>query len=127
MGITAELVAEKYHITRQEQDQFALESHQKAVRARKSCYIESQILPIEIPQKKGEPVVIKHDESPREDSSLEALGKLRPAFNKDGTVTPGNAPGTNDGAAALVGTTESTAARLRRHPMARTVAYAHDG
>jgi acetyl-CoA C-acetyltransferase len=127
MGITAELVAEKYHITRQEQDQFALESHQKAVRARKSCYIESQILPIEIPQKKGEPVVIKHDESPREDSSLEALGKLRPAFKKDGTVTAGNAPGTNDGAAALVVTTESTAARLGRTPMARIVAQAVSG
>jgi acetyl-CoA C-acetyltransferase len=127
MGITAELVAEKYHITRQEQDQFALESHQKAVRARKSCFIESQILPIEIPQKKGEPVIIKHDESPREDSSLEALGKLRPAFKKDGTVTAGNAPGTNDGAAALVVTTESTAARLGRTPMARIVAQAVSG
>ncbi len=127
MGITAELVAEKYHITRQEQDQFALESHQKAVRARKSCYIESQILPIEIPQKKGEPVVVKHDESPREDSTLEALGKLRPAFKKDGTVTAGNAPGTNDGAAALVVTTERTAARLGRTPMARIVAQAVSG
>jgi len=127
MGITAELVADKYKITRQEQDQFALESHQKAVRARKSCYIESQILPIEIPQKKGEPVVIKHDESPREDTSLEALGKLRPAFKKDGTVTAGNAPGTNDGAAALVVTTESTAARLGRTPMARIVAQAVSG
>jgi acetyl-CoA C-acetyltransferase len=127
MGITAELVAEKYHIPRQEQDQFALESHQKAVRARKSCYIESQILPIEIPQKKGEPVVIKHDESPREDSSLEALGKLRPAFKKDGTVTAGNAPGTNDGAAALVVTTERTAARLGRTPMARIIAQAVSG
>ena len=127
MGITAELVAEKYGITRQEQDQFALESHQRAVRARKSCYIESQILPIEIPQKKGEPVVIKHDESPREDSSLEALGKLRPAFKKDGTVTAGNAPGTNDGAAALVVTTQSTAARLGRTPMARIVAQAVSG
>jgi acetyl-CoA C-acetyltransferase len=127
MGITAELVAEKYHITRQEQDQFALESHQRAVRARKSCYIESQILPIEIPQKKGEPVIIKHDESPREDSTLEALGKLRPAFKKDGTVTAGNAPGTNDGAAALVVTKESTAARLGRTPMARIVAQAVSG
>ena len=108
MGITAELVAEKYGITRQEQDQFALESHQRAVRARKSCFIESQILPVEIPQKKGEPVVIKCDESPREDASLEALAKLRPAFKKDGTVTAGNAPGTNDGAAALVVTSERT-------------------
>ena len=113
MGITAELVAEKYGITRQEQDQFALESHQRAVRARKSCFLESQILPIEIPQKKGDPVVIQYDESPREDASLEALAKLKPAFKKDGTVTAGNAPGTNDGAVALVVTSgrERDAAR----------------
>ena len=78
MGMTAELVAEKYGITRQEQDQFSLESHQRAVHARKSCFIESQIVPVEIPQKKGEPVVVKCDESPRDDASLEALGKLRP-------------------------------------------------
>src|SRR6267143_5524702 len=119
MGITAELVAEKYGITRQEQDQFALESHQRAVRSRKSCFIESQIVPVEIPQKKGDPVMIKYDESPREDGSLEALGKLRPAFKKDGTVTAGNAPGTNDGAAALVITTERNAAQLGKTPMAR--------
>ena len=127
MGITAELVAEKYGITRQEQDQFALESHQRAVRARKSCFIESQILPVEIPQKKGDPVVIKYDESPREDASLEALAKLRPAFKKDGTVTAGNAPGTNDGAAALVVTTERKAAELGKTPMARIVAQAVSG
>src|SRR5580765_2590084 len=127
MGITAELVAEKYGISRQEQDQFALESHQRAVRARKSCFIESQILPIEIPQKKGDPVVIKYDESPREDASLEALGKLRPAFKKDGTVTAGNAPGTNDGAAALIVTSERNAARLGQQPIARIVAQAVSG
>ena len=127
MGMTAELVAEKYGITRQEQDRFALESHQRAIRARKSCFIESQILPIEIPQKKGDPIVIKYDESPREDTSLEALAKLRPAFKKDGTVTAGNAPGTNDGAAALVVTTARTAARLGKTPMARIVAQAVSG
>jgi acetyl-CoA C-acetyltransferase len=127
MGLTAELVAEKYGVTRQEQDQFALESHQRAVRARKSCFFESQILPIEIPQKKGDPVVVKYDESPREDTSLEALGKLRPAFKKDGTVTAGNAPGTNDGAAALVVTSERNATRLAKTPMARVVAQAVSG
>ena len=127
MGITAELVAEKYGVTRQEQDQFALDSHQRAVRARKSCFVESQIVPIEIPQKKGDPVLIKYDESPREDASLEALAKLRPAFKKDGTVTAGNAPGTNDGAAALVVTSERTAARLGKTPMARIVAQAVSG
>src|SRR5579863_7370642 len=102
MGVTGELVAEKYGITRQEQDQFALDSHRKAVRAIKSCFFGEQIVPVEIPQKKGEPVIIKTDESPREDTSLEALGKLKPAFKKDGTVTAGNAPGTNDGAAAVI-------------------------
>jgi len=127
MGMTAELVAEKYGITREEQDRFALESHRRAVLARKSCFIESQILPVEITQKKGDPVVIKFDESPREDTSLEALAKLRPAFKKDGTVTAGNAPGTNDGAAALVVTTERTAARLGKTPMARIVAQAVSG
>jgi acetyl-CoA C-acetyltransferase len=127
MGQTAELVAEKYGISRQEQDHFALASHQKAVRAIKSCFFGEQIVPVEIPQKKGEPLAIKTDESPREDSSFEALAKLKPAFKKDGTVTAGNAPGTNDGAAALVVTSEATAARLGKQPMARIVAQAVSG
>ena len=127
MGMTGELVAEKYGITREEQDRFAVESHQKAVRARKSCFLESQILPIEVPQKKGDPVVIKYDESPREDTSLEALSKLKPAFKKDGTVTAGNAPGTNDGAAALVVTSERIAEKLGKPPLARIVAQAVSG
>jgi len=128
MGMTAELVAEKYGITRQEQDQFAFESHQKAVRATKSCFVSEQIVPVELPQRKGPPVVIKADESPREDTSLEALAKLKPAFKKEGgTVTAGNAPGTNDGAAAVVVTSESAAARLGKTPMARIVAQAVSG
>jgi acetyl-CoA C-acetyltransferase len=127
MGVTGELVAEKYGITRQEQDQFALESHRKAVRAIKSCFFGEQIVPVEIPQKKGEPVIIKTDESPREDTSLEALGKLKPAFKKDGTVTAGNAPGTNDGAAAVIVTSEKNAARMGKSPMARIVAQAVSG
>jgi acetyl-CoA C-acetyltransferase len=127
MGMTGELVAEKYAITRQEQDKFAFEIHQKAVRARKSCFFESQILPIEVPQKKGEPLLIKYDESPREDTSLEALAKLKPAFKKDGTVTAGNAPGTNDGAAALIVTSERNASRLAKTPIARIVAQAVSG
>jgi acetyl-CoA C-acetyltransferase len=127
MGMTAELVAEKYKISRQEQDQFALESHQKAVRAIKSCFFESQVLPIEVPQRKGAPVVVKHDESPREDASLDALAKLRAAFKKDGTVTAGTAPGTNDGAAAVVVTSERNASRLGKAPMARIVAQAVSG
>jgi len=90
------------------------------VRARKSCFIESQIVPIEIPQKKGDAVIIQYDESPREDASLEALGKLRPAFKKDGNCNRGQRTRTNDGAAALVITTERNAARLGKTPMARS-------
>jgi acetyl-CoA C-acetyltransferase len=127
MGITGELVAEKYSISRQEQDQFAVDSHKKAVNATKSCFFESQILPIEIPQKKGDPIVVKKDESPREDTTLESLGKLKPAFKKDGTVTAGNAPGTNDGAAALIVTSERVASKLGKQPMARIVAQAVSG
>jgi acetyl-CoA C-acetyltransferase len=127
MGMTGELVAEKYKISRQEQDEFAVASHHKAVAATKACYFESQILPIEVPQKKGAPVVIKIDESPREDTSVEALAKLRPVFKKDGTVTAANAPGTNDGAAALVVTSERAASRLGITPMARIVAQAVSG
>ena len=128
MGMTAELVAEKYVISRQEQDEFALESHRKAVRATKSCFVSEQIVPIELPQRKGPPVVIKADESPREDTSLEALGKLKPAFKKEGgTVTAGNAPGTNDGAAAVVVTSQETAARLGSPVMARIVSQAVSG
>jgi acetyl-CoA C-acetyltransferase len=127
MGMTGELVAGKYGITREEQDRFAVESHQKAIRARKSCFFEAQILPIEVPQKKGDPIVIKYDESPREDTSMEALARLKPAFKKDGTVTAGNAPGTNDGAAAVIVTSERNAQRLGKQPMARMVAQAVSG
>jgi acetyl-CoA C-acetyltransferase len=127
MGITAELVAEKYEITREEQDRFAVESHRKAVHATKSCFFEAQILPVEVPQKKGNPVVVKYDESPREDSSMETLAKLKPAFKKDGTVTAANAPGTNDGAAALVVTSERVASKLGKQPIARIVAQSVSG
>lgn len=127
MGMTAELVADKYNISRSEQDQYAFESHRKAVHAIKSCFFSAQIVPVEIPQKKGDPVVIKTDEGPREDTSLELLAKLKPAFKKDGTVTAGNAPSTNDGAAALVVTSEREASRLGRTPMARIVAQAVSG
>jgi acetyl-CoA C-acetyltransferase len=127
MGVTGELVAEKYNISRQEQDQFAYESHKKAVRAIKSCFFGEQIVPVEIPQKKGDPIIIKTDESPREDTTLEALAKLKPEFKKDGTVTAGNAPGTNDGAAAVIVTSEKNATRLGKAPMARIAAQAVSG
>jgi len=127
MGMTAELVAEKYQISRQRQDAYALESHRRAVDATKSCRFQDEIVPVSIPQKKGEPIQFTKDESPREDTSLEALAKLRPAFKPDGTVTAGNAPGTNDGAAALVVTSAEKATELGKKPMARIVGQAVSG
>ncbi|MCI0629005.1 MAG: acetyl-CoA C-acetyltransferase [Acidobacteria bacterium] len=127
MGQTAELVAEKYKISREEQDRFALASHQKAIHAIKSGLFESQVLPLEVRQRKGPPVEVKIDESPRADTSLEALGRLKPAFKQDGTVTAGNAPGVNDGAAAVVVTSERNAARLGKKPIAQILAQATSG
>lgn len=118
MGMTAELVAEKYQISRQRQDEYALESHRRAVDAIKTCRFKDEIVPVAIPQKKGEPLQFATDESPRADSSLEALAKLRPVFKPDGTVTAGNAPGTNDGAAALVVTSLEKARALGKRPLA---------
>ena len=127
MGMTGEFVADKYKITREEQDEFAVNSHRKALAAIKACRFEPQILPIEVPQRKGEPVVFKTDEGPREDASVETLRKLKPDFKKDGTVTAGNAPGVNDGAAALVVTSERLASKLGKQPIARIVAQAVSG
>jgi acetyl-CoA C-acetyltransferase len=127
MGMTGELVAEKYQITRQRQDAYALESHRRASDAIRSCHFKSQIVPVAIPQKKSGPVMFETDESPRADSSLEALAKLRPVFKKDGTVTAGNAPGTNDGAAALVVTSLERARELAKQPLARIVGQAVSG
>src|SRR5204862_6157016 len=113
-----------YGITREEQDQFALNSHRKAVTAIKECHFKSQIVPVELPtKKKGEaPIVFDKDESPREDTTIEVLRSLKPAFKKDGTVTAGNAPGVNDGAAAVVVTSAQRAKELGAEPMARIVA-----
>jgi acetyl-CoA C-acetyltransferase len=129
MGITGENVAEKYGITREEQDEFALNSHRKAVAAMKECRFKSQIVPVEIPaKKKGEaPVLFDKDESPREDTTIEVLRSLKPAFKKDGTVTAGNAPGVNDGAAAVVVTSARRAKELGAQPMVRIVAQATSG
>ena len=129
MGITGENVAEKYGIKREEQDEFALNSHRKALSAIKECRFKSQIVPVEIPaKKKGEPpVVFERDESPREDTTIEVLRSLKPAFKKDGTVTAGNAPGVNDGAAALVVTSAQRAKELDAKPMVRIVAQATSG
>ena len=127
MGCTGEIVAEKYGVTRAEQDAWALESHRRAIAAIKAGRFKDEILPVPIPQKKGDPVPFAVDESPREDTSLEALARLKPAFKDGGTVTAGNAPGVNDGAAALVVCSAETAAALGRKPLARIVAQAVAG
>jgi acetyl-CoA C-acetyltransferase len=129
MGITGENVAEKYGISREEQDQFALNSHRKAVAATKECRLKSQIVPVELPgKKKGDaPVIFDKDESPREDTTIAVLRSLKPAFKKDGTVTAGNAPGVNDGAAAVVVTSAQRATELGAQPLVRIVAQATSG
>jgi len=127
MGCTGELVAEKYKVSRAEQDEYALNSHRKAAAAVRAGYFRDEIVPVEIPQKKGAPVIFETDESVREDTSLEALGKLKPAFKKDGTVTAGNAPGVNDGASAVVVTSLEQARSLGLEPLARIAAQATAG
>jgi acetyl-CoA C-acetyltransferase len=129
MGITGENVAEKYGITREEQDGFAVNSHRKAIAAIKECRFKAQVVPVELPaKKKGAPAVIfDKDEGPREDTTIEVLRGLKPAFKKDGTVTPGNAPGVNDGAAAVVVTSAQRAKDLGAKPMVRIVAQATSG
>jgi acetyl-CoA C-acetyltransferase len=127
MGCTGEIVAEKYGVTREEQDRYAFESHQKAVAAQKAGKFKDEILPVAIPQKKGDPVMFAADETPREDTSIEALARLKPAFKDGGTVTAGNAPGVNDGAAALVVTSAERAQALGRKPLARIVGQAVAG
>jgi acetyl-CoA C-acetyltransferase len=129
MGNTGENVAEKYGITREEQDEFAVNSHRKALAAWKECRFSSQVVPVDLPaKKKGEaPGKFEKDESPREDTSIESLRALKPAFKKDGTVTAGNAPGVNDGAAAVVVTSGARAKQLGVEPMARIVAQATSG
>ncbi len=129
MGNTGENVAEKYKISREEQDEFAVNSHRKAISAINECRFKSQIVPVELPAKrKGEPVVMfERDEGPRADTSVEVLRSLKPAFKKDGTVTAGNAPGVNDGAAAVVVTSAARAAELGAQPMARIVAQTTSG
>jgi len=129
MGTTGENVAEKYQISREEQDEYAVNSHRKAITAIKECRIKDQIVPVELPaRKKGAPpVLFTIDESPREGTSIEALRALKPAFKKDGTVTAGNAPGVNDGAAALVVMSAGKAKDLGLKAMARIVAQATSG
>ena len=119
MGITGEVIAEKYGATRQEQDEYAASSHQRAVHAIEQGYLQEEIVPVEVPQRKGEPVIFDTDEGPRKDANIEKLAKLRPVFKKDGTVTAGNASSLNDGAAAVVVASEDAVKEKGLKPLVR--------
>jgi acetyl-CoA C-acetyltransferase len=128
MGNTGEVVAEKYQISREEQDNFAFNSHRKAHEAQQAGRFKDELVPIEIQQKKGDPIVLDSDEPVRPETTVESLSKLRPAFKKEGgTVTAGNAPGVNDGASALVVTSSDNASNLGIEPLGRVVASATSG
>ena len=127
MGITAENLAEKYDITREEQDAFAANSQNKAEAAIAAGKFKEEIVPVEIPQRKGDPIIFDTDEFPRAGVTAESLGKLRPAFKKDGTVTAANASGLNDGAAMLILMSKEKADELGLKPMAKVLSYATHG
>jgi len=127
MGCTGENVANKYDISRRAQDEYAYHSHRKALAAIDTGKFKAEIAPIPVPQKKGAPVLFDTDEGPRRDTGLDTLAKLKPAFKPDGTVTAGNAPGVNDGAAAMIVLSEGSAARLKVKPQAEVTAYATSG
>ncbi len=127
MGIACEAVVERYGVSREDQDAFAAASHHKAARAIRECWFKDEILPVEIPQRRGDPIRLAYDEAVRPDTSAEALGKLRAAFKEGGTVTAGNAPGVNDGAAAVVIMAADKADALGLTPMARVVGQAVSG
>lgn len=127
MGITAENIAEKWNLSREEQDEFALNSQLRAEEAIKSGRFKDEIVPVEVPQRKGEPLIVDTDEYPRFGSTIEGMAKLRPAFKKDGTVTAGNASGINDGAAALVIMSKEKAEELGIKPLATIKSYASAG
>ncbi len=127
MGIACEAVVERYGVSRDDQDAFAAASHHKAARAIRECWFKDEILPVDIPQRRGDPIRLAYDEPVRPDTSAEALGKLRAAFKEGGTVTAGNAPGVNDGAAAVVIMAADRADALGLTPMARVVGQAVSG
>lgn len=126
MGVTAESIADAYKISREEQDKFALMSHQRAIEAARSGRINDEIVQVVIPQKKGDPIIVKSDERPME-TSLEQMAKMQPAFKKNGTVTAGNASGINDGAAALVVMAAEKAKELGLKPLAKILGYDSGG
>jgi acetyl-CoA C-acetyltransferase len=123
MGNSAEWIANEYGLTREELDEYSLKSHQKAVAAIEAGKFKEEIVPVEVPQRKGPPVLVDTDECPRRDTSMEALARLRPAFKPDGVVTAGNSPGITDGAAAVVVMSAEKAKKLGIKPLARVIAY----
>ena len=127
MGNAGEVVAEHYHVDRSAQDAFAARSHQKAAQATASGWFSDEILPVSIPQRRGDPVIVDRDEAIRPDTTAAALAQLKPAFKKDGTVTAGNAPGVNDGASALVVMAAERARAMGIAPLARIVGQATSG
>jgi acetyl-CoA C-acetyltransferase len=127
MGNTGELVAEKYKMTRKAIDEYAFKSHQKAVAAIEGGKFKDEITPVEVPQRKGDPIIFEVDEGPRKDTSVEKLGKLKPAFKKDGVVTAGNAPSVNDGGSAVVVMSRKRAEETGAKPIARVTGYATGG
>jgi len=127
MGETAENIADMTGITRAEQDAFALQSNQRAVAAMDSGRFDAEIVPVHVPQRKGDPILVMQDERPRRDTTLESLGRLKPVFRKDGSVTAGNSSGLNDGAAALLVMSATKAAALGMKPLARVLSSAASG
>ncbi len=127
MGCTGEVVARKYEVGRRDQDGYSVRSHARAVKAAREGLFDDEILPVEVPRRKGDPLLVGQDEGPREDTSAESLARLRPVFDKEGTVTAGNASQISDGAAALAVASEEAASRLGSRPLARIVASATSG
>ncbi|MFQ6082274.1 MAG: acetyl-CoA C-acetyltransferase [Candidatus Aminicenantia bacterium] len=127
MGMTGEIIAEKFNATREEQDEFAYHSQMRAVKAIEQGYFKDEIVPVEIPQRKGEPIIFSVDEQPRKDTTFEKLAKLKPVFKKDGTVTAGNASTLNDGAAVVVVASDEVVKEKGFNPMARILGYATNG
>jgi acetyl-CoA C-acetyltransferase len=124
MGITGEVIAEKFGATRDQQDEYAASSHQKAIHAIEKGYFREEIVPVEVPQRKRDPIIFDTDEGPRKDATLEKLTKLRPVFQKSGTVTAGNASSINDGAAAVVVASEDAVKEKGFTPLARIIGSA---
>lgn len=123
MGTYGNRTAAKFELTREDQDRWAVKSHKRALKAIDEGKFAEEIVPVEVPQRKGDPVIVDQDEAPRRDTSLESLAKLRPVFDKDGTITAGNAPGVNDGAAAMVLMSEEKAKSLGKEPLATIIAH----